>query len=277
MGMSKASWGRLIACVAIAVVVSVSKAGGKNEMPRVVAPDPDRLVTGVLHRVIDGDSIELFVDGGIVAYELAGADAPDLVEDESRVIWGSVAARDHLVTMLVGEQVAVLLDRTRPKDAMGRSRGYVYRMPDGLFVNLEMVRLGFSKHARDPSGFNNEVMLWAQQRARDARKGVWAPQPAPVPIPVSVPVVGTEPSAEESAAPNGETKVEPESTAGGEESSAAESGVVYITKSGTKYHTKDCPHARNTGVARPRDAVRKTHGACKSCDPDGNAVASADD
>tara|TARA_R110000744_G_scaffold100007_1_gene192843 strand:- start:331 stop:1164 length:834 start_codon:yes stop_codon:yes gene_type:complete len=271
-----ALWGRLIAGLMLVVVLSCFANGfepkglADDVMPRVIEPNKDRLVSGVLYRVIDGDSIELFVDGRIVAYELAGADAPDLVGEGPARIRGSVAARDQLLAFLEGEQLMLLPDRMRPTDAMGRTRGYVYRMPDGLFVNLEMVRLGLSKHARDPAGFNNEVMLWAQDRARDARKGVWsAPEPEPE---VAEPILvedTLEPEQSPAEVPAVVTKkVEP---------TAPDSGIVYITKSGTKYHTKDCPHARSSGVARRLDEVKKTHGACKSCDPDGAAVASADD
>ena len=245
-------------------------------MPVVVEPDRDRLVGAVLHRVIDGDSVELFVDGRIVRYELAGADAPDVVEGDGAVggvggggrIRGSVEARLYLLALLEGEELAVFADARRPRDAMGRLRGYVYRMPDGLFVNLEMVRLGFSKHAREPRGFNNEVMLWAQDRARAARKGVWSLVPEPVSEPMRVERVVERSSSgrERDAVDLKSPEAEPDG-AGEDVVVNDDFSVVYVTKSGSKYHRKDCRHVRDSGIAKRLDEVELTHQACKVCEP----------
>lgn len=258
---------RRTAFVAAVLSVCVFQAmGGEprgKPMPDVVGPDEGRLIVGVVHRVIDGDSIELFIEGEIVAYELAGADAPDILEDGAISLRGSQEARTYLLALLDGEQIAVLPDTRRPTDARGKKRGYLYRMPDKLFVNLEMVRLGFSKHARNPAGFNNPVMLWAQGRARDARKGVWSPVPVEVAksVPVTAEPAKNELVTDEPSLVDAEESV-PESSAG--------SLMVYVTKSGTKYHTKDCQHARASGVAKRLDEVESTHKACKVCNP-GNA------
>ena len=251
----------VVTLVFCAPVVMGGQPGGRA-MPEVAGPDDDRLIVGVVHRVIDGDSVELFLDGQIVAYELAGADAPEVLEKGSVSLRGGAEARGYLLALLSGEQVAVLPDVFRPVDALGRRRGYLYRMPDKLFVNLEMVRLGFSKHARDARGFNEPAMVWAQGRARDARKGVWSPVPVPVEVAKAKPAAAEpakeEPAADEPSRVDVEVSVlEP----------AAGYLMVYVTKSGTKYHTKDCQHARVSGVATPLEKVESTHEACKVCNP----------
>ncbi|MBO6514270.1 MAG: thermonuclease family protein [Phycisphaerales bacterium] len=248
----------------------------RKPMPEVVKPDEDQLVRGVVHRVIDGDSVELFLSGQIVAFELAGADAPEILDHPQRVLHGSAEAKQILEQLVLGEEIAVLPDRRRPTDARDRRRGYLYRMPDGLFVNLEMVRLGHAKHARDPLGFNNQAMLWAQDRARSARKGVWAPPP-----------VQAQQTTDRLSDSNGDDGVGGETTktetstlssieavdtaTEAEEKPQAkddEQGVVYVTKSGTKYHRKDCQHARATGVAKRRSELDPSMEPCKVCEPD---------
>jgi len=241
--------------------VAVGGEPAARPMPRVIEPDADRLVPAVLHRVIDGDSVELFVQGAVVRYELAGADSPDILMGDGEgegpaLLRGSAEARSFLKSILDGEQLAVLADPRRGTDARGFRRGYIYRMPDGLFVNLEMVRLGFSKHARDPSGFNSAVMLWAQDRARDARKGVWYPAPKPA-------VVGVVKSSDDGAAEASEEVVEVL-----EVEQAAENSVVFVTEYGSKYHTKDCQHVRDSGIAKNRSEIEDSHKACKVCKPD---------
>ncbi len=274
----KSCWGACIVCMVIAMVFAPVTLGWQPrtpdrtqgrivEMPEVEEPEQSRLVFGVVHRVIDGDSVELFLDGRIVAYELAGADAPEVLENESVSLRGSEEARDYLLALLEGEQIAVLNDSRRPMDARGRKRGYLYRMPDGLFVNLEMLRLGFSKHARDPAGFNNPVMMWAQDRARDARKGVWSPDLEK--IEVSEPaVVQPAPIKSERGNSAADEPAELQEQVPDPVSKSGSRLVVYITKSGTKYHTKDCQHARESGVATPIEKVRESHDACKVCKPD---------
>ncbi len=244
-----------------AQAVAVGDEPAARPMPRVIEPDADRLVAAVLHRVIDGDSVELFVQGAVVRYELAGADSPDILTEDGKgdgaaILRGSAEARSYLKSLLDGEQLAVMTDPRRGINPRGHRRGYVYRMPDGLFVNLEMVRLGFSKHARDPSGFNDSVMLWAQDRARDARKGVWLP----VPKPAAVDVVSTDGA--------GAVEVPEEIAEEVEVEQAVESSMVYVTEFGSKYHSKDCQHVRGSGIAKDRNEIEDSLKACKVCKPD---------
>jgi len=233
-------------------------------MPVVVQPDEDRLVSAVLHDVIDGDSVELFINGRIIRYELAGADAPDVVAEDREPLWKSQEAATYLESLLVGEQLMVMVDTRKPTDAVGRARGYLYRMPDGLFVNLEMVRLGFAKHAKNPSSFNDAAMGWAQDRARDARKGVWSPAPKRVIEPAKT-AQESEPIADPGSDSNTADKPKPDPKP---LTKSLDSDVVYITKYGSKYHTKDCQHVGDSGIAKRRDAVSESHKACKVCEPD---------
>ena len=252
-------------CLCMLWLSTNADASEPQPMPEVVEPDEERLLVGVVRRVIDGDSVEMFIDGRVVHYELAGADAPDVVETanpDSAPIRGSEEAKSYLHQLLDGEEVAVMPDPARPTDARGRARGYLYRLPDRMFVNLEMVRIGMSRHARNIGGFNNEAMVWAQDRARDAKKGIWAPiervvEPEPAAV-VAKPVAAV-PAV---AAPVVQAVVsEPVERGGG-------LGVVYITKSGSKYHRKDCQHARDSGIAKRRSELDKSYSACKVCDPD---------
>ncbi len=258
----------------IAILQTSSPCGAQTEpvqnpMPELTLPDPDDLLPAVLHNVIDGDSVELFVQGRIVRYELVGADAPDIVKDTESPLFGSVEARDFLSSLLVGEQLAVLPDSRKPTDALGRSRGYLYRMPDKLFVNLELVRTGHAKHTRDPSGFNNAAFRWAQDRARDASKGVWAPRPEPPKPPKPAPEEKKQESKPTPKQSQPESQPETNSSSQSEPAQpVSATDVVYVTVSGSKYHTKDCRHTSDSSIAKKRSEVEKTHQPCKVCEPD---------
>ena len=68
---------------------------------------------------------------------------------------------------LVGEPLPSALDR------YGRTLAYVYRAPDGLFVNAEIIRQGYGHaYTQIPSKYMREFKQ-LEQFARKAEKGLW--------------------------------------------------------------------------------------------------------
>jgi micrococcal nuclease len=117
--------------------------------------------------VIDGDSFEL-TDG--IKIRLIGIDAPDV---ETSACFSSEAT-SHLKELLRADKsVRIVYDTTRT-DRFGRTLAYVYRLPDGLFINVAMVRDGF---ARDQAGGSNTAhandIATALSDARAASRGLW--------------------------------------------------------------------------------------------------------
>jgi micrococcal nuclease len=131
--------------------------------PPPLPPGDDRTVKTVL----DGDSFEL-TDGTTI--RLIGIDAPDIEIDACY----SAEATAHLKELLpVDKGVRIVYDTTRT-DRFGRTLAYVYRLPDGLFVNVAMVRDGF---ARDMASGSNtahaDEIATALSDARTAQRGLW--------------------------------------------------------------------------------------------------------
>ena len=59
------------------------------------------------------------------------------------------------------------------RDKYGRLLAYLYRAPDGLFVNLEIVRQGYGQaYTRYPFK-HMELFRHYEHRAQEARKGLW--------------------------------------------------------------------------------------------------------
>ena len=59
-------------------------------------------------------------------------------------------------------------------DKYGRTLAYLYRAPDGLFVNAEIVRQGYG-HAYTRFSFKYMEQFREYERiAREAGKGLWA-------------------------------------------------------------------------------------------------------
>lgn len=118
--------------------------------------------------VIDGDSFELTSGDRI---RLIGIDAPDLETAECF----SAEAKAELTELLApGSTVRVVYDVNR-LDQFRRTLAYVYRVPDGLFVNLSLARDGFAYEDVAPSNTAHAADLRAAvSEARDARRGLWS-------------------------------------------------------------------------------------------------------
>ncbi len=125
-------------------------------------PGDDRTVQGV----IDGDSFEL-TDGTKV--RLIGIDAPDVENDACF----SAEAMSHLRDLLPpGTMVRLVYDTDRT-ERLGRTLAFVYRLPDGLFVNVAMARDGFAVQPSSATNPHAEEIREAVAEARDAGRGLW--------------------------------------------------------------------------------------------------------
>jgi endonuclease YncB( thermonuclease family) len=133
----------------------------------------------------------------------------------------------------------------------GRERAaYLYRVPDGLFVNLELVRQGFVPvAARERFTHRTIFRLW-EDRARAAEKGIWARPDRPASQPRRVQQERPKRPSPASQ-PTGRTNVK----------------VVYVTRTGEKYHLPDCPALRGGGRAIPIEEARKRYAPCSRCQP----------
>ena len=126
-------------------------------------PGDDRTVKGVL----DGDSFEL-TEGTRI--RLIGIDAPDV---ETRGCF-STEASAHLQELLAPDSmVRVVYDASRT-DRLGRTLAYVYRLNDGLFVNVAMARDGFARQLTSPPNTAHaEEIKGAVEEAVTQRLGMW--------------------------------------------------------------------------------------------------------
>ncbi len=129
----------------------------------VVLPPGD---DGVVRTVLDGDSFEL-ADG--VKIRLLGIDAPD-TETEACF---SGDATTHLRRVLPdGTAVRLVYDQTKT-DRLNRNLAYVYRVPDGLFVNVALARDGFAIELRTPPNtLHADEIAAAVNEARTANRGL---------------------------------------------------------------------------------------------------------
>ena len=124
-------------------------------------------------RIIDGDTFEIQYEGRPTSVQLIGVDAPETVRSgKPPEPYGEEATR-FLQDLLLDESVYFRFDENK-WDKYDRILGYVYRVSDGIFLNLEMIREGYARvDTRYPFKYE-ELFTDYESRARTDRKGLWS-------------------------------------------------------------------------------------------------------
>lgn len=127
----------------------------------------------MVDRVVDGDTVDVVVSGTDERTRLIGIDTPESTGDRPAECFGMEAA--ELTRSLLPKGTAVRLERdAEARDDYGRLLAYVYRASDGLFVNLELARLGYADAMRiEPNTAHAGQIATAVDAARAAGRGLW--------------------------------------------------------------------------------------------------------
>jgi micrococcal nuclease len=134
----------------------------------VTLPPPDLRVTGTVISTIDGDTVEIDINGTTSDVRLLGINAPEMDE-----CWGQEAAV-KLASMVQGREV-VLASGPDDTDSFGRLLRYLYLEGDGepQFVNAEMVASGNAVGLQDGSETASSIKAY-EARAYQSGYGMWA-------------------------------------------------------------------------------------------------------
>lgn len=161
--------------VALAFVnAQVALAPESNTLPILPTPDFSKLTAYPVVRVVDGDTIVVSDKGKDVKVRLVGVDTPETVHPRKPVEHYGKEASRFTTNLLKGEKV-YLVGEPLPGalDRYGRTLAYVYRVPDGLFVNAEIIRQGYGHaYTQIPSKYMREFKQ-LEQFAKKAEKGLW--------------------------------------------------------------------------------------------------------
>jgi micrococcal nuclease len=147
--------------------------------------------TGTVVKIVDGDTIDVLVDGVEMRVRYIGMDTPEV---HSGVEWLGPEAAAANADLVEGREVVLEKDVSET-DQYGRALRYVW-VQDGsswLLVNLELIRLGFASITTYPPDVKYVDALYvdAQDEAQAAGLGLWgaAPTAPPTPAPTPVPPV----------------------------------------------------------------------------------------
>ena len=176
-------------------------------------------------KVIDVATVEIHYEGNPKVVKLIGVKVPETMHPDTPLETARAAAVAFLHNLLLGESVYLHFEGDSPEQA------YLYRAPDELFVNLEVVRQGYAQ-VNAPATFKHfELFVHYEERARTAEKGLWAP-------------IG------QGILPDDDTQ-------------------VYVTRSGGKFHRENCVFLKRSKrkSAIRLGVAKQTHTPCSFCKP----------
>lgn len=125
-------------------------------------------------RVIDGDTLEVSLNGRTERVRLLGVDTPETVHPEKAVQCFGREASAKTEHLLSKRDIFLAADPLAAnRDHYDRLLRYVW-LPDGTLVNLELIAQGYAHELTvDPYAYQ-EAFRPAEERARDAGRGLWA-------------------------------------------------------------------------------------------------------
>lgn len=161
----------LVVSVVVAVVLTIiATADDEPDAP----PGSDAAGTGTVSRIVDGDTLDVDVNGDRERVRLIGVDTPESVAPERPVqCYGAEASAELARLVPVGARVRLERDEVA-RDQFGRLLAYVYRVDDDLLVNLALIEGGFADAVT--YGDNEalyDVFTAAESRARADDVGLW--------------------------------------------------------------------------------------------------------
>lgn len=127
-------------------------------------------------KVIDGDTVNLEINGKSQTVRLIGIDTPETVDPRKPVQCFGREASEKAKALLTGKDVVIEADATQgDKDKYNRLLRYVY-LEDGTSVNKYLISEGYAHeytYQSNPYKYQTEYIA-ALQAAREGKKGLWA-------------------------------------------------------------------------------------------------------
>jgi micrococcal nuclease len=153
----------LLLVAVIAVVVLHGRSTGSH----------DGLGRAEVVRVVDGDTIRVRLDGRVERVRYIGIDTPESVKPGTPVQCYAKRASAANAALVAGRSVRLVGD-VEQRDRYGRLLAYVYREPDGAFVNARLVADGFARTMTiAPNVAHAAEFAKLARGARDAGRGLW--------------------------------------------------------------------------------------------------------
>jgi micrococcal nuclease len=163
---------RYVAALAIAVLLT----WGGASLATTDAPTDVPAGFVAVAKVIDGDTLDVVVDGKTERLRLIGINTPETVDPRRPVQCYGKEASNRLKELLQGQVVRIEADPTQDDvDKYGRLLRYV-TMADGTLVNLALVADGYAyEYTYGTPYLRQAEFRLAQDQAKEEGRGLWNP------------------------------------------------------------------------------------------------------
>lgn len=154
----------IITLIGLIGAISYFRSAGPSNQPQSQASEVAQVV-----RVVDGDTLQVEINGQNVRVRYIGVDAPE----STRVVecFGREATKFHR-ELVDGQQLRLERDVSET-DRFGRLLRYAYLL-DGRMVNEILIREGYAAARSFPPDVKYQDRLRAAEKeARNARRGLW--------------------------------------------------------------------------------------------------------
>ncbi len=164
--------------VVLASLTGLAACDGGSTVSRSTTPMSSAIkANATVEYVVDGDTIDVMIDGREERVRLTGIDTPEKARRDTGAPAECFADEATAFTeSLLPVGTAVRLERdVVGRDDYGRILGYVYRADDGIFVNYEIVRQGYAQPLTIPPNVTfADLMVDAARDAEAADAGLWS-------------------------------------------------------------------------------------------------------
>lgn len=168
------------ALAGLCVGAALTACGGATPAASTSAPGAVE-ANAVVEYVVDGDTIDVMIDGTEERVRLTGIDTPEVAHGASGSrpatigeCFGDEATGFTESLLPVGTPVRLVRDIVG-RDDYGRVLAYVYRADDGIFVNYEIVRQGYAQPLTIPPNVTfADLMVDAARAAEADDVGLWS-------------------------------------------------------------------------------------------------------
>ncbi len=134
----------------------------------------DERATYTVSGLVDGDTFKAKIGSRSITVRMLGINTPETVDPRKPVECFGHEASQETSLLLSGHSVRLVGSPGRERrDKYGRYLLYVYR-DDGLFVNEELLRLGFAREYTIGSAYSMQKEFRAKEaEAKQAKRGLW--------------------------------------------------------------------------------------------------------
>lgn len=152
-------------------VVVLLVLGGSGQQPGDDDAAGPGTATAEVMRVIDGDTIEVSIEGRVEDVRYIGVDTPESVAPGEPVECFGREASELNERLVAGRRVRLEFDRER-RDRYGRLLAYVHA--GDRFVNAELVRRGYAHTLTiEPNDSRAGLLARLERVAGRAGRGLW--------------------------------------------------------------------------------------------------------